>query len=65
LETKFRPNRKIFVFWRPFWIQNGRHMVQYVLLPVTIHFHWNHFIFEFLTIFLIFILAAILKIPRL
>ena len=25
LETKFCPNRRIFVFWRPFWIQNGRH----------------------------------------
>jgi hypothetical protein len=25
LETKFRPNRRIFVFWWPFWIQNGRH----------------------------------------
>ena len=25
LETKFRPNRRIFVFRRPFWIQNGRH----------------------------------------
>ena len=25
LETRFRPNRRIFVFWRPFWIQNGRH----------------------------------------
>jgi hypothetical protein len=25
LKTKFRPNRRIFVFWRPFWIQNGRH----------------------------------------
>ena len=24
LETKFSPNRRIFVFWRPFWIQNGR-----------------------------------------
>jgi hypothetical protein len=23
LETKFRPNWRIFVFWRPFWIQNG------------------------------------------
>ena len=23
LETKFHPNRRIFVFWRPFWIQNG------------------------------------------
>ena len=25
LETKFFPNRRIFVFWPPFWIQNGRH----------------------------------------
>jgi hypothetical protein len=25
LETKFRPNWRIFVFWRPFWIQNGHH----------------------------------------
>ena len=25
LEIKFRPNRRIFVFWWPFWIQNGRH----------------------------------------
>ena len=25
LETKFHPNWRIFVFWRPFWIQNGRH----------------------------------------
>ena len=23
LETKFCPNRRIFVFWWPFWIQNG------------------------------------------
>jgi hypothetical protein len=30
--------------------QNGRHMVQHVLLPVNIHFHCNIFIFEFLTI---------------
>jgi Ulp1 family protease len=41
--------------------QNDRHMVQYVLLPVNIHFHWNLFIFEFLTIYFDFILAAILK----
>jgi hypothetical protein len=34
--------------------QNGRHMVQHVLLPVNIHFHWNLFIFEFLTIYLDF-----------
>ena len=25
LETKCRPNRRIFVFWRQFWIHNGRH----------------------------------------
>ena len=25
LEAKFRPNQTIFVFWRPFWIQNGHH----------------------------------------
>jgi hypothetical protein len=39
-------------------------MVQHVLLSVNIHFHWNLFIFEFLTIFLIFILATILKILK-
>ena len=36
-------------------------MVQHVLLLVDIHFHLNLFIFEFILIFLIFILAAILK----
>jgi hypothetical protein len=25
LETKFRPNRRIFAFWRPFLVQNGHH----------------------------------------
>ena len=25
LEIKFLPNRRIFLFWRPFWIQNGHH----------------------------------------
>ena len=25
METKFRPNRRIFVFLRSFWIQDGRH----------------------------------------
>ena len=44
--------------------QNGRHLGQHVLLPVNVHFHWNLLIFEFLTIFLIFILAAILKILK-
>ena len=29
--------------------QNGHDMVQHVLLPVNINFHWNLFIFEFLT----------------
>jgi hypothetical protein len=44
--------------------RNGRNMVQHVLLPVNIHFHWNLFIFEFLTIFKNFILAAILNILK-
>jgi hypothetical protein len=39
-------------------------MVQHVLLPVNIHFHGNILIFEFLTIVLIFILVAILKILK-
>jgi hypothetical protein len=38
--------------------RNGRNMVQHVSLPVNIHFHWNLFIFEVLTIFLIFILVV-------
>ena len=25
MEAKFRPNRRMFVFWRSFWIQNGSH----------------------------------------
>jgi hypothetical protein len=25
LEIKFLPNRRIYLFWRPFWIQNGHH----------------------------------------
>ena len=45
LGNKCCPNRRIFVFWRPLWIQNDRHMVQHVLLPVNIHFHWNLLIF--------------------
>ena len=44
--------------------QNGRHMVQHVLLPVNIHFHWNLLLFEFLAIYFDFILAAILKILK-
>jgi hypothetical protein len=24
-ENQFHPNRRIFVFWWPFWIQNGHH----------------------------------------
>jgi hypothetical protein len=44
--------------------QNGLHMVEHVLLPVNIHFHWNLFILEFLTIYFDFILAAILKILK-
>ena len=44
--------------------RNGRNVVQHVLLPVNIHFHWNLFIFELLTIFFFFILVAILKILK-
>jgi hypothetical protein len=73
LGNKFRPNRRIFVFWRPFWIQNGRHSkpkwspygaacLTSCKYPFPLK---NFYIFEFLTIFSIFILAAILKIPRL
>jgi hypothetical protein len=43
LEIKFRPNRWIFVFWRPFLVQDGHHSKpkwlpygQHVLLPVNI-----------------------------
>jgi hypothetical protein len=43
---------------------NQDDMVQHVLLPVNIHFHWNLFIFEFLTIYFDFLLAAILKILK-
>ena len=71
LETKCCPNRRIFYFGSHFGFkmaavanQYGRHMVQHVLLPVNIHFHWNLFIFEFLTIYFDFILAAILKILK-
>jgi hypothetical protein len=71
LETKFRSNPKILYFGDHFGFkmatianQNGRNMVQHILLPVNIHFHWNLFIFEFLTIFWIFILAAILNILK-
>jgi hypothetical protein len=28
VEIKFLPNRRIFVFWWPFWIQNGHHSKQ-------------------------------------
>ena len=38
--------------------RNGRNMVQHVLLSVNIHFQWNIFIFEFLTIFKIFIIGG-------
>ena len=38
--------------------RNGHNMVQHFLLPVNIHFHWNLFIFEFLTIFFIFYIGG-------
>jgi hypothetical protein len=48
LGKQISPKSEDFLFWRPFWIQNGRHskpnqngrhMVQHFLLPVNIHFH--------------------------
>ena len=67
LETKFRPNRRIFVLWRPFLVQNHRvyhskpkwspYGAAY-LTPSKIHFHWNLFIFEFLTIFFDFYIGG-------
>ena len=71
LETKFRPNRRIFVLWRPFLVQN--HRVNHskpkwspygaaYLTPSKIHFHWNLFIFEFLTIFFYFYIGGHLEI---
>ena len=37
LETKFRPNRRIFVFWWPFWIQNGRHSKPTMIINLQHH----------------------------
>jgi hypothetical protein len=63
LETKFRPNRRIFVFWRPFLVKPkwspyraACHTVcKYPFLLKSVHFrNFN--------VFLIFILVAILKI---
>ena len=69
LETKFCPNRRIFVFWWPFWIQNGHHSKPKwspygaaCLTPCKYPFPLFRYIFEFLTIYFNFILAAILKI---
>ena len=50
--------------------RNGSNMVQHVLLPINIHFHWNLFILEFLNDFFNFYIgghfemAAILKILK-
>ena len=50
--TKFHPNRMIFYFGGHFGFKmaaianwNGRNMVQHLLLPVNIYFHWNLLIF--------------------
>ena len=69
LETKFCPNRRIFVFWQTFWIQNGRHstpkwMPYGAVCLTTCKYPFPLkclFIFSFLTIYFDFILAAILK----
>jgi hypothetical protein len=69
--TKFRPNRGIFVFWQSFWIQNDRHSKpkwsQYgaaCLTPCKYPFPLKFFHFWIFNDFLIFILAAILKILK-
>jgi hypothetical protein len=65
LETKFRPNRRIFVFWRPFLVKPkwspyraACHTVcKFPFLLKSVHFrNFN--------VFLIFILVAILKILK-
>ena len=71
LETKFRPNRWIFVFWRPFLVQDGRHSkpkwLPYgaaCLTPCQYPFPLKSVHFECLTIFFKIILVAILKILK-
>ena len=41
LETKFRSNRRIFVFWWPFWIQNGRHSKPTMNINTVVSNHVN------------------------
>ena len=74
LETKFRPNRRIFVFWRPFLVKNGHHSKPKwspygaaCLTPCKYPFplkSLNLWIFKFILIFLIFIMVTILKILK-
>ena len=75
METKFSPNREIFVFWRPFLIQNGRHSkpewspygvaclthCKYPFLLKSFHLKILNNLFLF---FFTFILVAILKILK-
>jgi hypothetical protein len=39
LGNQIFPKLEDFCILAAIWIQNGRHMVQHVLLPVNIHFH--------------------------
>jgi hypothetical protein len=77
LETKFRPNERIFVFWGPFWIPNGRYSKPTwspygaaCLTSCKYPFPLKSFHFWIFTDFLIFYIGgrfemvAILKIPR-
>ena len=77
-ETKFRPNRRIFVFWLPFWIQNGRHSKPTLSpygatcltsckypFPLKFFHFWIFNDFFHLYIGGHFEMAAIFKIPRL
>ena len=36
-KQKFHPNRRIFVFWRPFWIQNGHHSKPTMIINSQYH----------------------------
>jgi hypothetical protein len=72
LEFKFCPNRRIFVFWRPFWIKNGSYSKPKwspygatCLTPCNYTFPLKFFHFwifnNLFLFFFIFILVAILK----
>ena len=65
LETKFRPNRRIFVFWLPFFVQNGHHSKPKWLPYGAAYLTPCKYPFPLKSVhFWIFILAAILNILK-